>query len=268
MRRNSRRNREEKKSVNVLYIGGIILALGIIAFVITFVVYGNNMDKQTSLSNQKIASLVQEGTKESTEASTEIGKTVEESKNEIQNTISTNNVTDTQNTVTSNTNTIQNSTKNEENTNVVQNKKEDTKEAKTSNVISFIKPVDGEISKDYAKDKLIYSETLEEWTTHLGWDIEADKTTVVKASEAGIIKSIKNDPRYGLSIVIEHQDGYKTLYANLLSTEFVSVGEEVKQGQSIGTVGNTAMFEIADETHLHFEITKDEESIDPNTIVK
>jgi murein DD-endopeptidase MepM/ murein hydrolase activator NlpD len=264
MRRDLRRNREEKKSYNVFYIGAGIVVLGLIAFIITFIIYGNNIDKEISLSNQKIASLVQENTKDSTETSIEIGKTVDEVQNEITNTITATNDNKQTNTVNSNT-TTKSDTKNKVTTNTVEQPIE--KEETTSNIVTFIKPVEGEIVKDYAKDKLIYSETLEEWTTHLGWDIEADKTTVVKASEAGTIKSIKNDPRYGLSIVIEHQDGYKTLYANLLSTEFVSVGEEVKQGQSIGTVGNTAMFEIADETHLHFEITKDGENIDPNTIV-
>ena len=54
----------------------------------------------------------------------------------------------------------------------------------------------------------------------------------------------------------------------MLSSEFVSVGEKVSQGQTIGTVGNTAIFEIADETHLHFEITKDGEDVDPNIYIK
>lgn len=260
MRRNSRRREDRQNNYNIFYIGGSILAIGILAFAITFVVYGNKMDKQASLDNQKIASLVQEGKNKVAEASTQMGKTVEESKNEIENTITTNNKVDTKNTVTLQTNsTTKQETSKEQNT---------TKKKTKEEVLTFTKPVDGEIMKDYAKDKLLYSETLEEWTTHLGWDIKADKTTVVKASASGTVKSIKNDPRYGLSIIIEHKDGYQTLYANLLSTEFVKVGEEVSQGQSIGTVGNTAAFEVADQSHLHFEITKSGQSIDPNTLVK
>ena len=143
-----------------------------------------------------------------------------------------------------------------------------TENKSNTEVVKFIKPVEGEISKQYAKDNLLYSTTLEEWTTHLGIDIKADKTSVVKASADGKIKSIKNDPRYGLSIIIEHQNGYETLYANLLTSEFVEVGEEVKQSQNIGTVGNTATFEILDEPHLHFEITKDGEALDPNQFIK
>lgn len=129
---------------------------------------------------------------------------------------------------------------------------------------TFIMPVEGEIIRNYAKDKLVYSDTLKEWVTHLGIDIKAPKTTVVKASSSGKIIAIKNDPRFGLSVVIEHPDGYSTIYSNLLTAEFVSVGEEVEQGETIGTVGNTAVFEILDEPHLHFEILKDGNQIDPN----
>ena len=68
----------------------------------------------------------------------------------------------------------------------------------------FSMPVEGEIIKEFAKDKLVYSDTLNEWITHTGIDIKAEKTSVVKAAEDGIVKFIKNDPRYGLTVIIEH----------------------------------------------------------------
>ena len=134
--------------------------------------------------------------------------------------------------------------------------------------LSFSKPVEGDIVRDFAVDNLIYSNTLQEWTTHTGIDIKADKTTVVKSAEAGTVKTIKNDPRYGLTIIIEHENGFQTVYSNLLTSEFVVEGEKVEKGQSIGTVGNTAAFEIADEAHLHFEILKDSIQVDPNIYLK
>lgn len=134
--------------------------------------------------------------------------------------------------------------------------------------MSFQKPVEGDIVREYAKDNLIYSNTLEEWTTHLGIDIKADKTTVVKSAEAGTVKSIKNDPRYGLTVVVEHADNFQTIYSNLLTSEFVVEGETIEKGQAIGTVGNTAVFEIADEPHLHFEILKDNVQVDPSIYIK
>ena len=132
----------------------------------------------------------------------------------------------------------------------------------------FKMPVEGSIMKEFADNKLVYSNTLDVWTTHNGIDISADKTTVVKASAEGTVKSIKNDPRYGLTVIIEHTNGYKTVYSNLLSTEFVVEGEKVKQGQSIGTVGTTSAFEVSDEPHLHFEIIKNNEQLNPELYIK
>ena len=132
----------------------------------------------------------------------------------------------------------------------------------------FIFPVEGEVIKEFAKDNLIYSETLEEWITHTGIDIKADRTTVVKATADGTVKSIKNDPRYGLTVTIEHNDGYTSVYSSLLSAEFVKEGETVSQGQTIGTVGNSSVFEVAEYNHLHFELLKDGSNINPEIYLK
>ena len=134
--------------------------------------------------------------------------------------------------------------------------------------LKFEAPVSGEIIKDYAMDTLSYSKTLEEWTTHSGIDIKADKTTVVAASEEGVVESIKNDPRYGLTITINHDNGFKTIYSNLLTTEFVTEGESVEKGQTIATVGETSSFEISDDSHLHFEMYKDGEVVNPTIYLK
>ena len=163
-----------------------------------------------------------------------------------------------------NTSDYENKTKEEK---PVENKKEETKQEEVKDP-SFVKPADGEIVKDYSKDNLVYSSTLEEWTTHLGIDIAMQKTDVVKAVADGKVKSIKNDPRYGLTVVIEHQNGFESIYSSLLTAEFITVGEEIKQGSTIATVGNTATFEIADTTHLHFEIKKDGQNVDPNIYMK
>lgn len=88
------------------------------------------------------------------------------------------------------------------------------------------------------------------------------------AAETGTVESIKNDPRYGLTITISHEDGFKTIYSNLLTTEFVSEGDTVEKGETIATVGETASFEIADESHLHFEMYKDGEIVNPTIYLK
>ena len=130
--------------------------------------------------------------------------------------------------------------------------------------LHFMVPVEGEILKDFADSSLVYSETLKEWTVHLGVDIKAEKGSAVVASEQGTVESIKNDPRYGTTITVVHENGYKTIYSNLLSAEFVSEGQAVEKGQTIGSVGDNAAFEIADEAHLHFEMKKEGETVNPS----
>lgn len=223
--------------------------------VIDFEEMANITSKENSTNNTNT---------ETESVSTQIGKSVNEAQNETNNINNTNSINSTVNTKAQT-----NATKTtKEETNKTTKVKESEEKEESKKELSFERPVEGEIMKAYAKDNLVYSETLQEWTTHLGIDIKADKTTVVKAAEAGTVKTIKNDPRYGLTIIIEHDDGYKTVYANLLSSEFVVEGEKIEKGQSIGTVGNTATFEIVDEPHLHFEILKDGVQIDPSNFIK
>ena len=288
MRRENRRKNLQGSSTKldkvILYAGIGVAILTVIVFCLFMYSKGlNDNIKNSTMNLEEMANI----TNNTQSASTEIGKTVEESKNEVEkseqnatnNTTSNTDNTNNLNNITNNTsdkspnNTIKNTnttkanntakvTTNTKETNEKQEKKETKKE------LVFAKPVEGESVREYDKVNLIYSETLKEWTTHMGIDIKADKTTVVKAAEAGTVKTIKNDPRYGLTIVIEHEDNFQTVYSNLLTSEFVVEGEKVEKGQSIGTVGNTAVFEIADEPHLHFEILKDSLPVDPSIYIK
>ena len=287
MRRENRRNKKEEgiNGKNLLYITGTILALSIIAFVVSFFVYGNklNKDQQIAKNNEKLNTL---GTLEAvTETSTSYGKNVNEMKEKNSEddskkiAIKLNDIEEKKNDDVKKENKVEEKKvenkkvefkdeklKKEEIKDNKENKQNENKEEKNKEEIKdpeFIRPVEGDIIKEFANNKLVYSNTLDVWTTHLGVDIKAEKTAVVKAAANGKVVSIKNDPRYGLTVIIEHVNGYKTVYANLLSSEFVVEGEDVKQGDSIGTVGNTAAFEITDEPHLHFELLKDNEELDP-----
>ena len=197
----------------------------------------------------------------------EIAK-VEENKNtenDSKNVTTKNNKTEN----TTSDKSAQNTTSKKSNDTKNQNKKStDKTEDKKSVDPTFKYPVIGEVLTEYAKDKLVYSNTLGEWITHTGIDIKADKTSVIKASADGVVTSILNDPRYGLTVVISHDEGYETIYSNLLTAEFVVEGEEVKQGQTIGTAGNTASFESGMESHLHFEIMQDGKYLNPSIYLK
>ena len=139
----------------------------------------------------------------------------------------------------------------------------------TENRAEFIRPIEGETAKIFSMDSLIYSETLQEWVTHRGIDIKAEKGAEVKAVADGTIKSIKTDPRYGISIIIKHSKGFESVYACLLNeAQGLKEGDTIKQGQVIGNVGNSGIFESAEGMHLHFEMTKDGDYVNPDIYVK
>lgn len=295
MRRNFRKKQDNKVLMYSIGAGLILIA---VIFALLMYSYSINKDVRNSqLNSDQIASILKNDDSES--ASNNMGKSVEEGKADLEKNDSSNKDNDTSKTNASNekedslkennnknindskqTNANTTSKTSEYKTETSENKQEElndsvstetsakaTKKEEKQDLV-FQKPVEGEIVREYAKDNLIYSDTLKEWVTHLGIDIKAEKKSVVNASEVGTIKSIKNDPRYGLTIVIDHDNGFQTVYANLLSAEFVKAGDKVEKGQAIGTVGNTAMFESVDEPHLHFELLKDSIQVDPNIYLR
>ena len=287
MRRDMRNRNNKGDVLNEKVIKYAIIGVSILTIIILgLLIYSKNLNdkvKDGTLSSEQIASILNntnsQESKEAESTSTEIGKSVNEAQNQLsennsikkENTTANKNNTTSSNVLSTNKITKNSNTENQTNTSTTNaNSASNTGENKTELTVelSFAKPVEGEIVRDFAVDSLIFSETLQEWTTHTGIDIKADKTTVVKSAEKGTVKSIKNDPRYGLTVVVEHENGFQTVYSNLLTSEFVVEGEKVEKGQSLGTVGNTAAFEIADDAHLHFEILKDSVQVDPNIYLK
>ncbi|MGE5632597.1 MAG: peptidoglycan DD-metalloendopeptidase family protein [Caulobacteraceae bacterium] len=128
---------------------------------------------------------------------------------------------------------------------------------------TMVVPVFGTAYTEFSDDALIYSKTLDQWTTHLGIDIKADEGSPVRAAMDGVVEKVTNDPELGLTIIINHGGNSYTKYSNLSTLDMVSVGQKVKKGDVISGVGKTALYEIADDPHLHFEVLKDEKSMDP-----
>ena len=204
----------------------------------------------------------------STNASSVSGKDGKNGKNKMADnkSVSLNNQNNQNNTTGQNNQNNQNK-QNQSNT---ENNGDASKNANsTENKAEFIRPIEGETAKIFSMDSLIYSETLQEWVTHRGIDIKAEKGAEVKAIADGTIKSIKTDPRYGISIIIKHSKGFESVYACLLNeAQGLKEGDTIKQGQVIGNVGNSGIFESAEGMHLHFEMTKDGDYVNPDIYVK
>ena len=159
---------------------------------------------------------------------------------------------------------------------------------KTSSVSISVKltmPVNGEVYKKFDKDKLVLSQTMQQYETHEGIDIRCELGTEVKASADGKVVTVdKNDEKlipgtgnktgYGARVEIDHGNGIITVYCNLADDIKVKVGDKVKKGQVIGVTGDTSVREAVaiEGSHLHFVVLKktgkDYEPVDPLAYLK
>ena len=96
---------------------------------------------------------------------------------------------------------------------------------------------------------------------HLGTDFAARTGTPVKATGSGRVVHAGRKGGYGHTVIIEHANRYRTLYAHMNGyASGISVGTRVEQGQTIGYVGSTGMSTGA---HLHYEFIRSGEHRNP-----
>ncbi len=126
-------------------------------------------------------------------------------------------------------------------------------------------PAEGVIAKGHDATIQVWSETMGDYRVHLGIDIATEENAPVLASAAGTVEKIWDDALMGRCVAISHGDDIYTFYKNLDSAleSGIEEGAEVKCGQKIGEVGNTAIAELADEPHLHIEMTVGGLAVDP-----
>lgn len=127
----------------------------------------------------------------------------------------------------------------------------------------YVWPLEGKIDVPYSVSALQYDKKLGDWRTHDGVDIAAKLGTKVSAVGAGQVESIGRDDMNGMTVVIAHEGGLKSVYANLADTPTVVAGDSVMQGETIGSVGTTAVGETKESPHLLFKMTLDGQSVDP-----
>ncbi|MBE5816458.1 MAG: hypothetical protein E7315_01885 [Clostridiales bacterium] len=119
------------------------------------------------------------------------------------------------------------------------------------------------VINDFSDDELVFSETLDEWTTHAGVDFKCSIGEEVRCAADGIVSNIIDDPLYGTTVIVQHKDGFSTLYSGI-DPSSVQYDELVARGQILGTVsGEIPIEESIKESHIHFELFKDGQIINP-----
>ena len=126
----------------------------------------------------------------------------------------------------------------------------------------FIMPVEGIISGVYGSQRILNGKP--KWP-HYGIDIAAKKGTKIKSSGTGVVTMAEPDLYYtGGTIIMDHGHGISTIYSHL-ATLNVQVGDEVLQGDIIGTVGSTGR---STGPHLDFRINWFQTRLDPMSVLK
>lgn len=130
---------------------------------------------------------------------------------------------------------------------------------------SFVLPTSGVISKKHDPSLQVFSTTMQDYRVHLGIDIVTESAAPVYAAADGKVDKIWEDPLMGNCVAVKHSGDCYTIYKNLAADlpEGIAEGTSVRAGQMIATVGESAMVEVAEEPHLHFEMTVADLSVNP-----
>jgi murein DD-endopeptidase MepM/ murein hydrolase activator NlpD len=111
----------------------------------------------------------------------------------------------------------------------------------------------------------VFSPTTGDYRIHLGVDMVTSEDAPVLAAADGVVSRIWDDALMGKCLAISHSGDCYTIYKNLDVTlpDDIVEGANVTAGQQIGTVGDTATLELAEEPHLHMEMTVKGLAVDP-----
>jgi murein DD-endopeptidase MepM/ murein hydrolase activator NlpD len=126
-----------------------------------------------------------------------------------------------------------------------------TKGAPASTELVFSWPVTGEISSYFGEKRRNHY--------HSGIDIRSPHGTPIQVSRSGVVVFSGHQRGYGRTVIIDHQDGYSTLYAHN-SKNLVHVGDRVAKGDIIASVGTSGN---ASGSHVHFEVRINDNAVDP-----
>ena len=125
----------------------------------------------------------------------------------------------------------------------------------------FIMPVDGIISGVYGSQRILNGKPR--WP-HYGIDIAAKQGTMIKSSGSGVVTMAENDLYYtGGTVIMDHGHGISTIYSHLENI-LVSVGDQINQGDIIGTVGSTGR---STGPHLDFIVNWFQTRLDPMSVL-
>ena len=132
--------------------------------------------------------------------------------------------------------------------------------------LTFGAPCNGSVVLDYSGTVLVWNSTLGQYSTHLGVDFTAEDGKVTAVAD-GTVSAVGYDSLKGHYIIIDHAENYQSRYYSLGEEITLQVGDDVEKGQVIGVMSTAMATENYLGNHLHLEMSKDGENIDPLTVL-
>ena len=127
--------------------------------------------------------------------------------------------------------------------------------------------VDLEYTSGIGDDLFVFNPTLRYWAVHKAVDLAAADGTEVTSMYDGIVIKVGENVEYGHYVTIDHGDKVVATYASLSNVQVVE-GQQVKRGETIGAISTSAGYECENGAHLHLEVSKNDEVVDPMPYVK
>jgi murein DD-endopeptidase MepM/ murein hydrolase activator NlpD len=127
-------------------------------------------------------------------------------------------------------------------------------------------PILGEIAMAYSRDRVIYDLTLDQWRTNEVLCIAASLGDVITAAADGRVTEIYYSFESGITMTIDHGNGWHTTYSRLGANTIAQIGDVVYMGEPIAYVGDPPIYSILLGHHLGFMVTKDSSSVNPNMV--
>lgn len=122
-----------------------------------------------------------------------------------------------------------------------------------------VKPLEGELIKEFG---FAFSPTLKDYRFHGAIDVAAREGTPVKCALAGVVESIAITTREGTGITVNHGGTLRSVYSHLGEVS-VEKDARVEAGQVLGLLRQPGSLEAVEGCHLHFELIRDGDSVDP-----
>ncbi|NTV01686.1 MAG: M23 family metallopeptidase [Chlorobiaceae bacterium] len=143
-----------------------------------------------------------------------------------------------------------------ENEQRIQSKPYAGKEKSIIAALPSIKPIAGIVSSEFG---LRMHPIHKRMIFHAGTDFSAPEGTKVMATADGTVAFSGFDSGYGKKVIVDHGNGYQTIYAHL-SKALIRQGQHVRRGDTIAFSGNTG---LSTGPHLHYEVRKDNSVVNP-----